>query len=320
MLELILVPLDTSSFAEQALPHAVVAARRAQARLQLVAVRASFPLDFGADGELEQYLGRIAAQLEPELPNAITHAVLTDELAPLYPPPAANGVADVLSRYAREQSVDMIVMATHGRGGVRRAWLGSVADSLIRIASRPVLLIRPKDEAFGSALSADRGIRHIVIPVDGSDTAEQVIPYALDLGSAFGARYSLVRVVSPLAWGSYEPLSIPATPLSRLAVAEYLEQLATQIRQQGGSVTTRVLEAFSPGPAIIQYVEARAVDAIALSTTGAGRVRRLLLGSVTDRVVRSSDVPVLVCNIRRLEPVTEAAHDVAGAAVAAASS
>jgi nucleotide-binding universal stress UspA family protein len=320
MVRVVLVPLDTSSFAEQALPHAIALAQRADAELHLVCFRASLPPDFAGMPNEEVYLARIAAQLEPELRHAISHAVLVDELGPLYPTPTSTCVADALSRYAREHGADFIVMATHGRGGgVRRAWPGSVADSLIRSASLPVLLIRPHDRAFGSAISADRGIRHIVIPVDGSDTAGQMIPYALKLGSAFDARYSLVRVISPLSWDSYAPVWGPEPPLIRLAIAEYLEGLASSLREHGCTVATRVLDAFSPGPAIVQFAETYAGDAIALSTTGAGRVRRLLLGSVTDSVVRNSKVPVLVGNIRRLGVVTEAEDEAASAAAECAS-
>jgi nucleotide-binding universal stress UspA family protein len=257
------------------------------------------------------------------------HNVVTDELGPIDPPPDSNRVAGVLWRYAREHDADLIVMATHGRGGLLRAWLGSVANSLIRRASRPVLLVRPQDEVFGSALEADRGIRHIVVPLDGSTTAEQVIPYALAVGSPYGARYSLVRVIFPPEWNAYQswaarvaalgvspPIfmeSDAAPSLSRQEVAESLESVANRMREGGVSVTAHVLEEFSPAEAIVQYAQAHAADAVAVSTGGVGGVPRLLLGSVADRIVRTSEIPVLVCNVRRLEPVTEPANEAVAA-------
>jgi nucleotide-binding universal stress UspA family protein len=237
MLKRILVPLDTSCFAEQALPHAVMLARRAHAQLHLVCVRASMPLVLIGE-QPEKYPVRIAAQVGPELPNAITHEIVADEESPLQPPDS-HGVACVLSRYALTHGIDMMVMATHGWGGSRSAWLGSVADSLIRVASLPVLLIRPLDKAFGSNISADRGMRHIVVPLDGSHPAEQAFPCALQLGTLFGARYSLVRVTSRTTSGPYQPLAIPAAAPSRVDAAEYLVNVATQMRERGASVTIK---------------------------------------------------------------------------------
>jgi nucleotide-binding universal stress UspA family protein len=152
--------------------------------------------------------------------------------------------------------------------------------------------------------------------VDGSETAEQVIPYALRIGTPFGARYTVLRVMAPLAWGSYEAAAplLPA-PLSRQMAVDYVERLATGLREQGAAVIARVIEASSPGPAIVEYAYTHAADAIAVTTEGAGRVRRLLLGSVMDKIVRSSDVPVLVCNIRRLEQVTDLVQGSVPAAV-----
>ena len=83
------------------------------------------------------------------------------------------------------------------------------------------------------------------------------------------------------------------------------------MRERNASVSTRVLDGYSPGAAIVQYAQSHAADAIAMSTTGAGPVRRLLPGSVTDRVVRSSEVPVLVCHVRRLQPSFELEQDTA---------
>src|SRR5687767_4127713 len=92
MLELIMVPVDMSPFAEQALPHAVALARRARAKLQLVCVRASAPLEL-IGGREDAYVAKLAAQLEPELPGGVSYRVITDEFVPLFPPPNTNRVS-----------------------------------------------------------------------------------------------------------------------------------------------------------------------------------------------------------------------------------
>ncbi|HEX6307073.1 MAG TPA: universal stress protein [Longimicrobiales bacterium] len=314
MLRSIMVPLDGSAFAEQALPMALAIARKADASLQLVAVRASLePEDYATPAE--SYLEEMAGQIESELRGRITREVLASEFGPIEYPLARNTVADVLSRHAEQ--ADMIVMTTHGRGGIRRAWLGSVADSLIRIAPRPVLLMRPEDEAFGSAARADRGLGHILVPLDGSERAERVFELAQQIGAPFHARYTLVRVVSPLTfttapewYNSYT--AMPITPLSVDTALQYVEQFAERVRAPDVSVDVHVLESPGPESAIAEYATEHGVDLIAMATAGAGGVRRLLLGSVADKVVRSSEIPVLVCNARVIDTADDATD--AGAA------
>jgi nucleotide-binding universal stress UspA family protein len=319
MLRLIMVPLDGSRFAEQALPLALALARRASAKLHLVAVRPSFPLDF-AGTEADEYLERVRTQIESELPGAITHRVLFNEMGGLeYPPPASNSVADLLARHAEEKDAGMVIMTTHGRGGLRRAWLGSVADSLARLSSVPVLMVKPHDENFGLAADADRGIQHVIIPLDGSASAERAIPFAIDVGQLFGARYTLLRVMMTLAYtphhdtlGDYIPEL--TSPLSRQSIEKYLEDVADPLRKRGLSVATHVAEHGSAAPAIVDYAATHGGSLIAMSTSGAGGMRRLFLGSVADKVVRIADVPVLVCNVHRFAEPTEGQLSEAGAA------
>jgi nucleotide-binding universal stress UspA family protein len=299
MAHLVMVPLDGSEFAEQAVPLALVLARHGDARIELVLVRSPLPIDLNG-GRGESYVRDFAARIEAELPGRIAHTVLDEDLGPLaYPPPATTAVADVLARHAQQRRPDLMVMSTHGRGGLRRAWLGSVADALVRVAPCPVLLVRPVD---APAEGAHDGFRHIVVPLDGSDAAETALTEALRMGAGSNARFTLLRVVSPLAWqpsGAVEAAEpSAASPLSRAAAASYLDDVAARLRRQGVTVSTCVVSAASPVHAILEYAEAHAADLIALSSSGRGGIRRLLLGSVADKLIRSGSVPVLVCNAR----------------------
>jgi nucleotide-binding universal stress UspA family protein len=303
MMRTIMVPLDGSAFAEQALPLAMTLARRSRARLHLTLVRAALP-DPSAATAPEEYLAKTAAQIEAGVPEGVTHSVLAHEQDGLtYPPPPPASVADVLVRYVSEHDVDLVLMTTHGRGGIGRAWLGSTADALVRAAPKPVLLVRPEDEEFTIAHDADHGINHVVIPLDGSDAAERAMPFAREIGSIFGARYTLVRVVSPLTyydspeWIGPDP-AVQLTPLNREAAARYLDEAANRLRESDMQVDTALIEAVSPADAIVRYAEAHGADLIVLSSSGAGGIRRLLLGSVADKIVRSADMPVVVCNTR----------------------
>jgi nucleotide-binding universal stress UspA family protein len=304
MITEILVPLDTSAVAEQALPYAIVLARRAQGKLRLTCFASSVSPEMVNVAEADAYLSKIAAALEPELPGRITYGVLSNEPGPLQNLlPVASDVAYHISHQARERDADVIVMTERGLGGARRTWLGSVADALIRIASRPVLFIEPREDTAATAHMADHGVQHILIPLDGSTAAEEVIPHALELGSLFGARYSLLRVLSPLP---IEELPSPLPALNRPAAEEYLAHVAADIGKQGASTSTHIVESLLPGPEIVDFAETHAVDVIAITTEGAGGVRRLLLGSVAETVIRASDTPVLVCNIHGIADDDEA--------------
>jgi nucleotide-binding universal stress UspA family protein len=130
-------------------------------------------------------------------------------------------------------------------------------------------------------------------------------------GSAFGARYTLLRVLSPLAWElaqhSYNPYPAAQSPMGRqLALAE-LERDAAPLRALGHAVATHVIDAPSPAPAILAFAAGQEVDAIVIGAGGRGPLRRMLLGSVSDQVVRGSAVPVMICNTRRLAPAAQLA-------------
>ncbi|CAN5830615.1 universal stress protein [soil metagenome] len=317
MSQVVMVALDGSPFAEQALPLALAAAQSADVALDLAIVRGALPLD----GEHEEaYLESLARLIASAPPVRLTRSVLSTEPENReYPPQKPGTVAEVLMQHAERINCNLTIMTTHGLGGISRAWLGSVTDSLISIASCPVLVVRPHDEKFSTALIADRGIGHIVVALDGSEPAEQALIHARQLGGSFGARYTLVRVASPIvmhgAVGPYEPTAVPAPALSRDAIQEYLDRVATGLRQYDLTVATAVLDGTSPASAVVAYARSQAADLIALTTSGVGGIGRFLLGSVADTVIRSGDTPVLVCNTRHMRGPgsTVAAASAAGA-------
>jgi nucleotide-binding universal stress UspA family protein len=310
----IMVPLDGSPFAEQALPLAVMLARRSNARVHLTLAAAGMAEALAAGGE---YLKEVAESLEARVPGGVTCDVLApDPASPAWPLPAFGSVADALARYVVDHHIDLVVLTTHGRGGVRRAWLGSTADAFVRVAPGPVLLVRPDADAQASVAAAEGGIRHIVIPLDGSETSERAIPIARDIGGLFGARYSLVRVVVPFTpdlsteWYGVQPLE-PTLDLE--AAGRYLTNVANAL-SEGENVATHVIESASPAGAIIDFAAGHDADLTVMMSSGAGGIRRLLLGSVADKIVRSGSVPVLICNTQYVQRAV-GVHDVQAVSV-----
>jgi nucleotide-binding universal stress UspA family protein len=313
MIRSILVPLDGSPFSEHALPLAAELARRADARLHLARVHQPLPLPFTAgpgfvdEAEAFSRIEATLAEKDRAYLAGITHRPGRHASCRVTTEILSGDVAEVLCHRAAE--ADLVVMTTHGRGPLARFWLGSVADQLIRTLPVPVLLIRPEEAP--PDLSREPAVKQLLLPLDGTPMAEQVIDPAVEIGMLLGASCTLVRVVRPVLAGSglregNSPEGAAHRPPDRLCELQkrlegearsYLESAACRLAARGIGVRTRVLVEEQPAPAILR--EARSgIDMIALATHGRGGIPRLLLGSVADKLIRGCTVPLLVCRPR----------------------
>lgn len=303
MVRSILVPLDGSAFAEQALPWAACLARATGARLELVRVHDPVPawtlpvevavLMSASDPEIrateEQYLANCVARLEDGGFPRATWALLEGE------------VADVIARHADQQAFGLVVAATHGRGALSRLWLGSVSDALVRRLNVPLLLIRPSEAA---TVPRTEPFRSVLVALDGSTVAEAALAAVLELCPPDGAEFVLVRVVSPVVLPT--DATLPAAPavdetLTDTLAAQarlYLEQVASRLRARGALVSIRVVIEPGVAAAVLHETVRSEVELIALTTHGARGMRRLVLGSVADKILRGADRPVLLTRVR----------------------
>ncbi len=300
MVRRVLVPLDGSAFAEQALPFATSIARRAGASLHVVRVHVppaplycnsefvpELPVDTAVrEGEIA-YLDGILKQLSETVPGSVSRNIV-DGL-----------VGDALYDHAVATGADLVVMATHGRGPVSRFWLGSVADMLVRRLPMPILLIRPDENTPHSA--NDVSMRRILITLDGSEAAEQILGPATELGSLTNAEYLLLRVVESDAIAARQFPVLQVDHITREAQT-YLDAVADRLLARSLRVETRVMINRSPATAILDAAQAWGADLIALETHGRGGIARLGLGSVADKIVRGGLTPLL------LHRMAKAAH------------
>jgi nucleotide-binding universal stress UspA family protein len=307
----LLVPLDGSTFGEQALPLALSLARRAGATLNVVQVHVPFALmsaDSIAPGTYEAeakvrdqeraYLDGIVQRLTTGSSVPVTSALVE-----------GPGVAELLNGHAAVTKADLIVMATHGRGPLSRFWLGSVADELVKRATTPLLFVRPQETA--PDYTAEPVLRHLLVPLDGSLLAEHVLEPAIALGRWMQADYTLVRIYGPLVDTGLDPLSYslvggfePSDEQLRAEANDYLNRVAERLQQQGINVQTHVALGPHPASAILDTAQRLGVDLIALATHGRRGLPRLLLGSVADKVIRGASTPVLVQRSPRPENKT----------------
>jgi len=296
----ILVALDGSELAETAVTPALELAARHEATLVLASVVADLPpvpLAAG-DGQLvtrwfeeeqeraERYLSGVADRIRSTHPDTPVETSVT--LGP---------VARSILELAGEADADFVVMTTHGRGAWQRAWLGSVADGVLRRGARPVILIRGGDEQGPPFASADFPA-HVLVPLDGSEEAEAVLAPLTSLLPTRGGRVTLVSVLRkpfPLAV-TYLPHQVEEEGLlkeRRGRHEAYLEEVTKKWNPVGVEVNTEVLVAEDVARALLDFTQSHGVDLVALSTRGRGGVGRFVLGSVADKVIRGLDLPVV---------------------------
>ncbi|MEZ4412113.1 MAG: universal stress protein [Gemmatimonadales bacterium] len=302
MIKSILVPLDGSPFSEQALPWAACLAKATGAHLEMVRVHDPVPAwtiaTEGAvaatavdpsirDGE-EQYLANCAARLEEGGFTGITRQLLDGD------------VVDQIAAHAEDNAFGLVVLATHGRGALSRLWLGSVSDALVRRLTVPVLLIRP---AEGTTIPPAEQFRKVFVALDGSTESESAIGPALALADPKRCEVVLLRVVPPIpiageaGMGASLAMDDSLTASLTEQAEAYLEGVAARVRSPAVKVSTRVV--VEPGVAQAILHEAALADAelLALATHGARGLRRMVLGSVADKVLRGADRPVLLTRV-----------------------
>jgi len=301
----ILVPLDGSELAEQALPYVHSIGKGLGARIELL--RVAYPVAPEAlDPALGPYQDQIAAYLEG------IAAPLTEDGLAVASTIREGDPAPIIVSEAEKEPDTLIAISTHGRSGITRWLLGSITDKVLHATTNPLLIMRAREPV--GAQQATPLLDTIIVPLDGSDLAEQVLPHATALAQALHLKVLLVRVTPPAeAYYRYmhypvDPYQDPVHQAERPFVpyqnvpievdAEavgYLGQVSRKLSPQGlTSVVAERLLHGDPAGAIVDLAQQTPNNLVAMTTHGRSGVGRWVLGSVTDRVVRHSGDPVLV--------------------------
>jgi len=269
----VIVPLDGSPFAERALRAATAIATRRHAQLVLIRVHDTHPhLVFQPPSWEELVRDEERAYLERQAANLLAGGCTNVTWR------ALEGVPEhVVSSCAADSPDALIVMSTHGRTGIRRTWLGSVADAIVRHTRSPVLLLRPE---LHEPSPAEPLFENVLVALDGSGMAERVLTHAMAFAETFGAGLLLFR----------------AAPASHTSLAyEYLRAVRAMCVAQAPSITVtiEVQATGDPGEAI--QIRARRLERplIALGSHGRG-VSRYVFGSVADEVLRGKPQALLM--------------------------
>ena len=296
MFSKILVPLDGSKTAEKVLPYARYLASRFKIPIELLAVVDIAEIASQIASEKPRFLDTFfddAVQQRTSYLSAVAASFAEADVS--YSVERGKAEEAIVERAARDKAA-LIAMATHGRSGVNRFLLGSVAEKVLRGTVNPLLLIRAAKEAKSEGEAA---LKSIIVPLDGSELGEGVLPLVADIAQKLSLEVELLRAyhipsnVYADDWGfsgSYDEL------LSGLRVeaSEYLEKKAADLKRLGVAKVTCVTKEGLAADEIISLGQKTADNLIAMSSHGRSGVTRWALGSVAETVVRHSSNPVLI--------------------------
>ena len=282
MYRTILVPVDGSSLSEYAIPFALEIARRAKGRVRLLRAMPESLIVTDIPVSLQASARKLAQMEVDRLIKAYGGAEV-----PLDAEVRIGFPVEEIRRAATK--ADLIVMTTHGRGGVQRWVMGSVADKIIRLAAKPVLAFHPplKRTRATAEAAALRMFRDAMVSLDGSPVAGQALRELKQFADG-GTRIHIVRVVAKSASSAMRDLA-----------ENDLKDAASRLVARGVNVVQSVEKNDSPAEAIVDYALRKGCGVIVMTTRGAGGVERWILGGVTDKVVRHGPTPVLVIRASR---------------------
>lgn len=294
MYEKILVALDGSPLSEGVLPYARLIAAKLKVPVELLHVIDADMLSASQGGAADRYHEIINAEQAKSNDYLNRVAQSFDDPAKVVCSVTNGRPAEIIVNKAEKNSGELIAMTTHGRSGINRWLLGSVADKVLHAAANPLLLVRAKEKAEKVDVAP---LKRVLVPLDGSALAETVIPYAAELVRQIGLEIVLVRIFgvpTPVFAEDSGPYVEELWTALEEEAGKYLNDKAAQLRAQGLTNVTIIATAGFAAEKIIDLARERADSLVAMCTHGRSGVNRWVMGSVTDRVVRHSGDPVLV--------------------------
>lgn len=288
-----LIPLDGSQVAEQVLPYARCLAKALTIPVDLLEVVDLETLRLLANPERGRYLDTLLSEKMESSESYLEAIAESFQGTPVACIVEKGKAEDVVIERAATDKGTLIVMATHGRSGIQRWVLGSVTDKVLHGSTNHLFLIRAHDQAKagGEAL-----LKKVIVPLDGSPVAEIVLPYVIDLAKKMMLEVVLVRAFA-LPASTADEYQTYTDELIGLIEAEARDYLAEKVKQLKGNGLENVSSVVNVGygaEEIINLARKTPDNFIAMCTHGRSGVKRFVLGSVTDRVVRHSGDPVLI--------------------------
>lgn len=295
MFKHLLVPLDGSALAESALPAAAVFASTQKAPVTLFhVIEVNAPEEVHHDHHLtraeeaETYLKEIAARYFPKGISVDWHVHTAGE----------KDVAASIAAHATEFTSDLIVMCTHGQGGVRDMLFGSIAQQVIARGAAPVLLLRPREPETAAPFE----LRRILLPLDSESVHDDVFPVATDLARAFGAELALLTVIPTYGTLTGERAALGSLLPGTTAALLDMEEDATRVHlqehlielQNGGLAASAAIARGDPASEVVAAGARWNADLLILATHRKAGMDAFWARSVAPNIARSTRLPLLL--------------------------
>lgn len=293
----ILVPLDGSGTAEKVLPYARYLAGKLKVPVALLAVVDIAEVASHMASEKARFLDTIIEDGVRHCTSYLRGVATTFRNTHVTCAVEKGSAEEVIIERGAADKGMLITMATHGRSGLNRFLLGSVAEKVLRGTVNPLLLIRASEQAKSDG---EATLKSIVVPLDGSQLAESVLPMVADVAKSLGLEVELFRAYH-IPYNAYAgDEGFYAGNLDELLASvrdearEYLDKKAAELRGLGVAKVVCVTKEGFAGDEIISLGKTTPDNLIAMSSHGRSGVKRWVLGSVAETVVRHSGDPVLV--------------------------
>ena len=301
----ILLPLDGSRLSEQVIPYVLPMAEKLKAHVLLLRVIESVDPAL-ADPAHGRFLDQISTSMRNQAEDSLgtIRSAFASAGVEVSSEACEGSPASAIMAEANKDPAALIAMSTHGRSGVARWVMGSVTDKVLHSVQNPLLIVRPED----GDPTTEANIRTIIVPLDGSAMAEQVLPHVMIVAKALDCKISLIRVTPSRAEYMSYMTSLPVdadfsrynqsyeefSQMANAEATEYLHSVKAMLEKPGApSVEERLLHGH-PATAIIDIARDTSDNLVAMTTHGRSGIGRWALGSVADRVIRGSGDPVLL--------------------------
>jgi len=294
----VLVPLDGSKTAEKVLPLARCFARGLQIPVELLGVVDLAEMARHMTADQVSMIRTLVDDATRRFENYLKGVAKNFPAGSVRCTVQNGNAAEAIVESAAPEKDTLIAMATHGRSGLDRWLLGSVAEKVLRGASNPVLLVRATEKA---PLWDMATVKRVVVPLDGSELSEGILPAVEELAKNLNLEVTLLGLYGgPLSAntagdGFYNTAQLDAFVAGlRAETVEYLEKKTAELKRKGLENVSFVAKEGLEADEIISMARHTPDTLIAMCTHGRSGVKRWMLGSVTETVVRHTSDPVLV--------------------------
>ncbi len=293
----IMIPLDGSRTAETVLPYARTLGGVLKIPVELMAVVDIGEMATHTTASKAQFLDTMVEDAERSYSEYLKRvAAKTTDVNVKWSIEKGRPEEVIIGKAAADKNI-LIAMATHGRSGLNRWMLGSVAEKVLRGCENPLLLVRASGEIDAEEKVA---LKSVIVPLDGSELAERVLPSAVALAKAMNLEVVLFRAYS-IPYSVYSGMDgYTAIDFEELIAGvkdeavDYLEKKTAELKKDGVAKVSYVAKEGLSADEIIALGRATQDNLIAMCSHGRSGVQRWVLGSVTETVVRHSGDPVLV--------------------------